>query len=508
MVAPQVDLVAALLLTATMFINIGHTNADFCTPNIGSCWPDKAALSQWIATLSGDTSVWLPDRTPDMFISAAANTNALKTNFPGIIIAPVSERDLRSALIFAAQRRLRVTARCSGHDYNGRSNGRGVMLIRMEKFNNVEYDPSTQLVTFGAGATHEDVYAALAEAKRIFVGAHAKTICPAGCLAGGCYGLFSRKYGLGIDSIEAIRLMLSNGTILTTNRDSFADLFHAYLGAGHNTYGVAVSFIARTYQAPRQILKLEVKLNLLHPYRPGATFPNLFSEYLFNLRWFNSLPSELSGTILVEAGIVYIKYFYVGEDYVGAFNALQTILNSPYYLDVSPITNYTSVLDVVVDNHPPAEELWARTFITNAFVPARQEILNNASRLIGATMPPMQLWLAYGGAVRNGTTGTVPFGMRTAMYEVLFSEQWHDASLDEERMAGVDGYLSTLYAFGTSSCNNEYTTWGNKYNALNDWKTRFFSDYNALMRAKLKYDPCNRFTVRYGIGSDLPTGVC
>ncbi|EFJ52824.1 hypothetical protein VOLCADRAFT_45801, partial [Volvox carteri f. nagariensis] len=180
--------------------------------------------------------------------------NALKTNFPGIIVAPVSENDLSSSLQFAYNYKIRVVTRCSGQDYNGRSNGRGVMMIRMEKFNYVEYNPDDETVTFGAGATQEMVYAVVADVNRVFVGGLSTSICPAGCLAGGCYGPLSRLRGLGIDNILQIRFMLYNGTILTLSRTRYADLFHAYLGAGQNSFGVAISFTARTFPAPRQIL--------------------------------------------------------------------------------------------------------------------------------------------------------------------------------------------------------------------------------------------------------------
>ncbi|GIM11843.1 hypothetical protein Vretimale_15301 [Volvox reticuliferus] len=470
---------------------------------------NRPTLNTWISTLSGATSVWLWDKTPDKFLSASVTMNALKTNFPGIIVAPVSEKDLRSALAFALTYKIRVVTKCSGHDYNGRSNGRGVMMIRMEKLNFVEYNPDDETVMFMSGATHEDVYSALADANRVFVGAPSKSVCPAGCLAGGCHGLFSRQYGLGIESILEIRLMLYNGTIITATRNSYVDLFHAYLGAGQNSFGVAVSFRARTYPAPQQILRLEVSLHLHNPQLSGATYPNIFSDYIFNVRWFNSMPNELSGMLLVENDVVYIRFFYTGGDYVGAFNALQPLLNSPYRRSVDPIVNYTSILDVVRHLQPDSSELFSRSFLANAFVPPQQAMLNDLSLIIGETQPPMLLWFMFGGAVRSGSVGSVPAGMRSAMYEALFSDKWFDPSEDELRMEYVSTtYLPTLYNFGNSSCNNEYTTWGNLYNVLGDWKTRFFGDYSSLLRTKKKYDPCNYFTVKLGVASDLPSATC
>ncbi|GLI66351.1 hypothetical protein VaNZ11_010134 [Volvox africanus] len=506
---PRAGPVAVLITVICTFFMLDSVHGAFCTPNSGTCWPDRATLNSWISTLSGATSVWLWDKTPEKFLSSSVTMNALKTNFPGIIVAPVSEKDLLSSLQFALRYKIRVVTRCSGHDYNGRSNGRGVMMIRMEKLDFVEYNPDDETVMFMSGATHEDVYSALAGVDRIFVGALSKSVCPAGCLAGGCHGLFSRRYGLGVESILEIRLMLYNGTTITATRNSNADLFHAYLGAGQNSFGVAVSFKAQTYPAPRQILRLEVSLYLYNPKLSGATSPNLFSEYIFNVRWFNSMPDELSGMLVFDNDVVFIRFFYTGGDYVGAFNALQPLLNSPYRRSVDPIVNYTSILDVVRHLQPDASELFSRSFFANAFLAPQPSMLNNLSRMIGETKPPMLLWLTFGAAVRSGSVGSVPAGMRSAMYEVLFKDTWFDPSEDELRMEYVSTtYLPALYSFGDSSYNNEYTTWSNLYNVLGDWKKRFFGDYDRLLRAKQKYDPCNYFTVKYGVASDLPSATC
>lgn len=55
--------------------------------------------------------------------------NTLKTAFPGLIIHPGNEKDLSSTLRFASKYRIRVVAKCSGHDQNCRSTGNGVIQV-------------------------------------------------------------------------------------------------------------------------------------------------------------------------------------------------------------------------------------------------------------------------------------------------------------------------------------------------------------------------------------------
>lgn len=58
---------------------------------------------------------------------------------------------------------------------------------------------------------------------------------------GGGYGWLSGRYGLTIDCLLAVQMVLGDGRIVTTSRDQDADLFWAVRGAGH-CFGVAVEF--------------------------------------------------------------------------------------------------------------------------------------------------------------------------------------------------------------------------------------------------------------------------
>ncbi len=93
----------------------------------------------------------------------------------------------------------------------------------------------------------------MAEYGRVYVGGQAATVCPAGCLAGGCHGLLSRQYGLGADNIESFKIALYNGSTVVASRVENADLFHAYFGAGQNSLGVVLWFNAYTYPAPPRV---------------------------------------------------------------------------------------------------------------------------------------------------------------------------------------------------------------------------------------------------------------
>ncbi|GLI63111.1 hypothetical protein VaNZ11_006016 [Volvox africanus] len=502
----------SLLILAALACIVNITSAAFCAPIPNSdCWPTKSAFAVWLSKLGGRTSVFLPERNGDVFLAESTTMNTLKSSFPSIIVVPGTESDLRLAIKFAVRNRIRILMRCSGNDFNGRSTGRGAMIIKTSRLNNVSYASEAQTVTFSAGATHADIYSALAPYGRLYVGAQSKGVCAAGCLAGGCHSVLSRQYGLGIDSILKIRFMLFNGTMLTLNRTSNDDLFHAFLGAGQNAFGVAVSFTARTYPAPARIYVIDALLSVLDPVAPDPdqTWPNLMSTFFLNTTWFDSMPRELAGNINVDGGIVSIKFFYSGLNFNSAFRALQPLLTSNYALHVEPAANYTDMYQAVEANTPPVSDIWARKFITNGFVPAGDPwVLDALATLIVKEKPRMRLRFVFGGAVAEGTIGTVPSGMRTAMYEAVFDQVWFDPAEDQERMQYVSRFLPDLYDFAVASYSNEFTSWSTLFNVPGDWKIRFFSNYDWLLEVKDKYDPCNLFTAKYGVGSDLPQATC
>jgi FAD/FMN-containing dehydrogenase len=81
--------------------------------------------------------------------------------------------------------------------------------IYMARFKDVDYDPNTKRVTVGAGCLWDHVYLELAKYGRSVVGgARDGGVGVAGFLQGGGYSIKTNQYGLGIDNIYAIDVVL------------------------------------------------------------------------------------------------------------------------------------------------------------------------------------------------------------------------------------------------------------------------------------------------------------
>jgi len=69
----------------------------------------------------------------------------------------------------------------------------------------------------------------------------------------GGYGYDSRKWGLALDHIVALDVVLADGTQVHANSTSYPDVFYAMRGAG-DSFGIATTFYFQTEEAPSSIL--------------------------------------------------------------------------------------------------------------------------------------------------------------------------------------------------------------------------------------------------------------
>jgi FAD/FMN-containing dehydrogenase len=96
----------------------------------------------------------------------------------------------------------------------------------MALFTQVIYDPKTTLVDVGPGLIWEDVYKVLTPFGRNVPGATTcKNVGVAGFNLGGGYSNKTNQFGLAIDVIKAIDVVLPTGDILTADADNNKEIF-------------------------------------------------------------------------------------------------------------------------------------------------------------------------------------------------------------------------------------------------------------------------------------------
>ncbi|KAL8982837.1 MAG: hypothetical protein Q9177_005155 [Variospora cf. flavescens] len=111
----------------------------------------------------------------------------------------------------------------------------------------VTVDPEAKTVTAQGGCIWEDVDATAGTYGLVTVGGTVKHTGIGGLTLGGGYGWLSGQYGLTIDQLLSVEMVLANGQIITTSASEKPDLFWAIRGAGQS-FGVAPSFTFRAHE--------------------------------------------------------------------------------------------------------------------------------------------------------------------------------------------------------------------------------------------------------------------
>ena len=168
--------------------------------------------------------------------------NAMIDRKPRIIANCTSVADVIAAVHFAKSAELTVSVRSGGHNAAGLGICDDGLVIDLSEIDYVRVDPSAQTVLVGAGCT----WATVDHATHVFGLAVPSGIVSstgvAGLTLGGGMGHLSRKYGLTIDNLLAVDMVLADGSFVIANAEENADLFWAVRGGGGN-FGIVTAFL-------------------------------------------------------------------------------------------------------------------------------------------------------------------------------------------------------------------------------------------------------------------------
>ncbi|KAI3319860.1 Glucooligosaccharide oxidase [Xylariaceae sp. AK1471] len=178
---------------------------------------------------------------------------------PEIVILPETIEQVAQAVVCASRFGLKVQARCGGHSYASHSNGGvdGSAVVDLRKLQDIELGDNG-VVRVGGGVRLGNL------ARTIYQRgdrALAHGTCPAVGIGGhfthGGYSLASRAWGLSMDQIVALDVVMADGKVVRASASENKDLFYAMRGAA-DSFGIAVNFYLRTQPAPKTVIKWSV----------------------------------------------------------------------------------------------------------------------------------------------------------------------------------------------------------------------------------------------------------
>ena len=184
------------------------------------------------------------DRAGDKGYDAARKVyNAMIERRPRLIARCADVADVMAAVNFGREQKLLVAIRGGGHNAGGLGVCDDGLVIDLSRMNYVRVDPKKKTVQVGGGALWRDVDHATHAFGLAVPSGIISTTGVAGLTLGGGMGYLTRRYGLTIDNLLAVEMVLADGRFVTASAKENSDLFWAVRGRRRKFWGGDVVFI-------------------------------------------------------------------------------------------------------------------------------------------------------------------------------------------------------------------------------------------------------------------------
>ncbi|MEU6252573.1 FAD-binding oxidoreductase [Streptomyces sp. NPDC047043] len=175
--------------------------------------------------------------------------------YPDVIVRAGSEQDVVAAVQLARSEGLSIGIRSGGHSWVGNGVRDGGMLLDLSRLQGITVDPAARTAAVGPAVKGPALLGQLAPHGLFFPTGHAPTVGIGGFVLGGGYGWDSRRLGPACLSIEAIDVVLADGTLVHATDTTHADLLWAARGSGPGFFGVVTRFHLALHDLPRRLLR-------------------------------------------------------------------------------------------------------------------------------------------------------------------------------------------------------------------------------------------------------------
>jgi FAD/FMN-containing dehydrogenase len=333
------------------------------------------------------------------------------------------------------------------------------------------------------------------------------SVAEAGFILGGGFGLQSRLYGLGLDSVESFRVVLADGRLIVASPTEHADLFWALRGAGSGSFGVVTAMEYRVHPVCDTAYFLQLRMS-----NPEDT-----AHFLHQI---GKMDSELPGNVLVmhdEMDIINLSWSGRSESDIQngdvfLHDLVQSLMGSSQRpLDIQQMAyswsdTFGANATTTNNNWNWGDSVWAAACWTGFLLPENNtaEVWSHIMRQMNAGLQDSQPYLLpdiefWGGAISQVPSNSTAFPYRSAVYNVgilliIPVNETNAAAVFEEETKKIDlwwykidQYLSGSYVnYPMASLLNHSDT---KHYAKMYWG----ENLPRLVKIKQRYDPDNFF---------------
>ncbi|HEY7091611.1 MAG TPA: FAD-binding oxidoreductase [Ktedonobacterales bacterium] len=172
--------------------------------------------------------------------------NGMIDKHPALIVRCVDVADVISAVNFAREKGLTLAVRGGGHNGPGLGTVDDGVVVDLSRMKGIYVDAANRTVRVEGGCVWGDVDHATHPFGLATPSGFVSTTGVGGLTLGGGIGYLARTYGLTLDNLLGVDMVLADGSVVTANEKENSDLFWAVRGGGGN-FGVVTSFLFRLH---------------------------------------------------------------------------------------------------------------------------------------------------------------------------------------------------------------------------------------------------------------------
>jgi FAD/FMN-containing dehydrogenase len=435
----------------------------------------------------------------DGYAESCSLWNGMITARPAIVSRAASVDDVVRTVRFAAEHWLQLSIRGGGHNIAGLALCDGGLTLDMSGRNAVDVDAGSRLARVQAGALLGDVDRATQQHGLAATLGFVSLTGVAGLTLGGGFGYLTRRFGWTVDDLEAVEIVLADGSVQRASRYENAELFWALRGGGGN-FGVVTEFTFRLHEVGPQITGGPIAWPASEAERVLDTFRQVTESApreltLVAIRrnappapW---LPESAHGT-----PIVMIMACHSGDlDQATADLEPITSLGKPLanMIQQREYTQQQSLLDAT---QPRGNHYYWKS----EFVPGLSDELVAAyhAQFEGLTAPANQIVLfQVAGALAEHAEDDGAIGNRDAAFAYVAQSMWTpDSPAGDANRTWVRNAWEAVKPFSTGG---NYINFQTADEPDDRTRASFRSNYERLARVKAEVDPTNLFRINRNI---------
>jgi FAD/FMN-containing dehydrogenase len=417
--------------------------------------------------------------------------NGLVDKRPSVIAQCRGTADISDALRLAATFDLDVAVRGGGHNVSGRAVCDGGLMIDLSQMTSVRVDAASRTARVEGGVLWKQFNREAQHFGLATTGGIVGTTGVAGLTLGGGFGWLLPKFGLALDNLNAVDLVLADGRVVKASRTDHPDLFWAVRGGGGN-FGVAASF--------------EFRLHEVGPIVSGGLVAHPYDQAAPLLRFFRDTAAHATDDLMLVGALLTgpdhaTKLSAIAAGHFGSANdaaaALAPIKSFGHpVMDVLgpiPYVQLNGLLDASLPRG--ARNYWKSHFLTELTDEAIGALIEAYARR-PSPMSQIVIEHFHGALTRVAPTDTA-FALRTAGFNVLVLTQWMHASDDHANIEWGKQTYKTLRPFGSA---HRYGNYLDADDAGDETLSAVYGpNVRRLREIKAKYDPQNVFRLNINI---------